>query len=123
NPRLDHLRICLPTFCKKHFAFLPVRDTKVRVRIFRSVSVRYFLKRVLLGRFYSSRPSSRINSRVGMNASVFLAAVTTAASSDKGEIAYIWDRATVEAKVIILCLVIFSIVAWTVMIFKAIQMR
>ena len=58
-----------------------------------------------------------------MNASLFLAAAATAASSDKGEIAYIWDRATVEAKVIILCLAIFSIVAWTVMIFKAVQMR
>jgi biopolymer transport protein ExbB/TolQ len=36
---------------------------------------------------------------------------------------YIWEQATIEAKVIIFCLVIFSIVAWTVMIFKAIQMR
>jgi len=40
-----------------------------------------------------------------------------------GELPYIWEQATIQAKVIIFCLVIFSIVAWTVMIFKAIQMR
>ena len=34
-----------------------------------------------------------------------------------------WEQATPEAKVIIFCLVIFSITAWTVMIFKALQMR
>jgi len=39
------------------------------------------------------------------------------------ELAYIWDQATPEAKVIIGCLVIFSIIAWTVMFTKAIQMR
>jgi biopolymer transport protein TolQ len=53
-----------------------------------------------------------------MNAPVFLAA----ASSDKGELSYIWGQATIEAKVIILCLVLFSIIAWSVMIFKAVQM-
>jgi biopolymer transport protein ExbB/TolQ len=56
-----------------------------------------------------------------MYAPVFLAAA--AANSSKGELPYIWEQATIEAKVIIFCLVIFSIVAWTVMIFKAIQMR
>jgi biopolymer transport protein ExbB/TolQ len=39
------------------------------------------------------------------------------------ELAYIWDQATPEAKVIIGCLVIFSIIAWTVMFTKATQMR
>jgi biopolymer transport protein ExbB/TolQ len=36
---------------------------------------------------------------------------------------YIWDQATPEAKVIIFFLIIFSVMAWFVMISKAIQMR
>jgi len=36
---------------------------------------------------------------------------------------YIWDQATPEAKAIIFCLLIFSIIAWSVMISKALQMR
>jgi biopolymer transport protein ExbB/TolQ len=39
------------------------------------------------------------------------------------ELVYIWGQATPEAKVIIVVLVVFSIVAWTVMISKALQMR
>ena len=39
------------------------------------------------------------------------------------ELLYIWDRATVEGKVVIFCLLILSIVAWFVMISKALQMR
>jgi biopolymer transport protein ExbB/TolQ len=39
------------------------------------------------------------------------------------ELLYIWSEATPEAKVIIGCLVIFSIMAWTVMIQKALQMQ
>jgi len=39
------------------------------------------------------------------------------------ELVYIWEQATPEAKAIIACLVVFSIVAWSVMISKAIQMR
>jgi biopolymer transport protein ExbB/TolQ len=39
------------------------------------------------------------------------------------ELVYIWGQATPEAKIIILVLVLFSIVAWTVMISKALQMR
>src|SRR6516225_5721588 len=53
-----------------------------------------------------------------MNAPVFFAAV-----NNEAELLYVWHKATPEAKVIILCLVIFSIVAWTVMIAKALQMR
>ena len=34
-----------------------------------------------------------------------------------------WEQATPEAKVIIVCLVLFSITAWSVMIGKALQMR
>ena len=41
----------------------------------------------------------------------------------EAELFFIWRQATPEAKAIILCLVIFSIIAWTVMIGKAIQMR
>ena len=39
------------------------------------------------------------------------------------ELVYIWEQATPEAKVIIFCLIIFSVMAWFVMISKAIQMR
>jgi biopolymer transport protein TolQ len=52
---------------------------------------------------------------------VFLAAA--AASANEPELAYVWRQATPEAKVIIGCLVLFSILAWSVMIAKAVQMR
>ena len=39
------------------------------------------------------------------------------------ELVYIWDQATPEAKVIIFCLIIFSVMAWFVMISKYIQMK
>lgn len=55
-----------------------------------------------------------------MNAPFFIAAVGSA--SKQAELLYIWDQATFEAKVIIVCLIIFSVVAWTVMIAKALQM-
>lgn len=41
----------------------------------------------------------------------------------KYELIYIWEQATPEAKAIIVCLIGFSILAWSVMISKAIQMR
>jgi biopolymer transport protein ExbB/TolQ len=53
-----------------------------------------------------------------MNAPVFFAA-----ANNEAELLYVWRQATPEAKVIIFCLVIFSIIAWTVMIGKALQMR
>lgn len=43
--------------------------------------------------------------------------------SNQAELIYIWNQATPEAKAIIICLVIFSIMAWSVMITKALQMR
>jgi len=56
-----------------------------------------------------------------MNApSLFFAA---AARSGEMEIIYIWGQATLEAKIIIICLGVFSIVAWSIMIKKAVQMR
>jgi len=55
-----------------------------------------------------------------MNAPVFLAA---ASNANQAELLYVWEQATPEAKVIIFCLIIFSITAWSVMIAKALQMR
>lgn len=56
-----------------------------------------------------------------MNAPVILAAA--AANAKQAELLYVWEQATPEAKVIIACLVVFSIIAWSVMIGKALQMR
>src|SRR6201997_2585946 len=56
-----------------------------------------------------------------MNVPIFLAAVGD--RSNTPELLYVWGQATPEAKVIIFCLFIFSIIAWAVMITKAIQMR
>jgi biopolymer transport protein TolQ len=56
-----------------------------------------------------------------MNAPVLLAA--TAGNANKAELLYVWEQATPEGKAIIFCLVIFSIIAWSVMIAKALQMR
>lgn len=52
-----------------------------------------------------------------MNAPIFFAA------GAQNELLFIWDRATIEAKIIIICLLFFSIMAWSVMISKALQMR
>ena len=56
-----------------------------------------------------------------MSAPIFLAAA--GANAHKAELLYVWEQATLEAKVIIVCLLFFSILAWSVMIAKAIQMR
>jgi biopolymer transport protein TolQ len=56
-----------------------------------------------------------------MNVPVFLAAV--GANGNEAELLFIWRRATPEGKAVIFCLLIFSIVAWSVMIAKLIQMR
>jgi len=52
---------------------------------------------------------------------LFFAAGGTA--SNKAELIYVFEQATPEAKVIIVILVLFSILAWSVMAAKAIQMR
>jgi biopolymer transport protein TolQ len=52
-----------------------------------------------------------------MNVPVYLLA------AQQPQIVYIWTSATLEAKVIILCLLVFSIFAWSVMISKALQMH
>jgi biopolymer transport protein ExbB/TolQ len=54
-----------------------------------------------------------------MNAFGFLAV----ANSNEAELLYVWRQATPEGKAVIVCLVLFSIIAWTVMIGKALQMR
>src|SRR2546421_3493717 len=43
--------------------------------------------------------------------------------SGQAELDYVWSQARPEAKIIIVCLAIFSIIAWSVMISKALQMR
>lgn len=57
-----------------------------------------------------------------MNALPLFAVVGNAAS-EQAELLYVWGKARPEAKVIIVFLMLFSIMAWSVMIFKAIQMR
>src|SRR6266487_4603407 len=56
-----------------------------------------------------------------MNAPVFIAAAV--ANANKAELLYVWEQATPEGKAVIVCLVLFSILAWSVMISKAVQMR
>jgi biopolymer transport protein ExbB/TolQ len=56
-----------------------------------------------------------------MDALCLFAVVGTA--SNKAELVYIWEQATPEAKAIIACLAIFSVLAWSVMTSKALQMR
>lgn len=45
------------------------------------------------------------------------------AAGSEHELLYVWKQATPEAKGIIFCLIIFSIIAWSVMIAKSLQMR
>ncbi|HMP83459.1 MAG TPA: MotA/TolQ/ExbB proton channel family protein [Verrucomicrobiota bacterium] len=56
-----------------------------------------------------------------MNGLCFFGAVGTA--SNKAELLYIWEQATPEAKIIIVLLMLFSVMAWSVMAYKALQMR
>src|ERR1043165_4414533 len=48
---------------------------------------------------------------------------TSPGPANEMELLYVWSQATVEAKVIIVVLLIFSIFAWSVMAAKALQMR
>src|SRR6266446_10063103 len=56
-----------------------------------------------------------------MNVLGFLA--VSVGRANQAELLYVWEQATPEAKAIIACLLIFSIIAWSVMIAKALQMR
>jgi biopolymer transport protein ExbB/TolQ len=44
-------------------------------------------------------------------------------ASNKAELIYIWEQATPEGKAVIVILLLFSILAWSVMTSKAVQMR
>ena len=55
---------------------------------------------------------------VGMIAHFLLA--QAGGSVGQYELVYIWTQATTEAKAIIFCLLLFSILAWSVMISKAV---
>jgi biopolymer transport protein TolQ len=56
-----------------------------------------------------------------MNAPVILAAAVGA--THDSQLVFVWTKASIEAKVIIVFLIFFSITAWSVMIGKALQMR
>ena len=45
------------------------------------------------------------------------------AASNQAELVYVWEQARPEAKAIIVLLIIFSIIAWSTMFYKASQMR
>jgi biopolymer transport protein ExbB/TolQ len=49
--------------------------------------------------------------------------IVVGAASNQAELIYVWTQATPEAKVIIGCLIVFSIIAWTTMVYKSVQMR
>jgi biopolymer transport protein TolQ len=44
-------------------------------------------------------------------------------ASSGSDLAFVWDKSTIEGKMIIIILVIFSMFAWTIMAYKATQMR
>jgi biopolymer transport protein TolQ len=44
-------------------------------------------------------------------------------ASKQADLVYIWEQATPEGKAVIACLAVFSVIAWSVMVSKAIQMR
>jgi biopolymer transport protein ExbB/TolQ len=56
-----------------------------------------------------------------MNELCLFAVVGT--NAQQSELLYIWDQATPEAKAIIVILMLFSVMAWSVMGYKAVQMR
>lgn len=45
------------------------------------------------------------------------------ARSQQLDLLYVWDKATLEGKAIIILLIVFSIVAWSIMATKAVEMR
>jgi biopolymer transport protein TolQ len=74
------------------------------------------IKILLLGRYVSSsRPSCNM-----MHVSF---CVVVGAVSGQSDLPYVWKQATIEAKAIIVFLFFFSIVAWSVIGYKVMQMR
>ena len=57
-----------------------------------------------------------------MNVLFFFAAAATSRQNEV-ELAYLWNKSTLEAKIIIVFLVVFSIFSWSIMVAKAVQMR
>ncbi|HEV2328219.1 MAG TPA: MotA/TolQ/ExbB proton channel family protein [Verrucomicrobiae bacterium] len=49
--------------------------------------------------------------------------VVVGAAYGQSDLPYVWKQATIEAKAIIVCLIAFSIVAWSVILYKAFQMH
>ncbi len=49
--------------------------------------------------------------------------IVVGAASNQAELIYVWKQATPEGKAVIACLFVFSIIAWSVMTSKAMQMR
>jgi len=49
--------------------------------------------------------------------------IVVGAASNQAELIYVWKQATPEGKAVIACLFVFSIIAWSVMTSKALQMR
>jgi len=49
--------------------------------------------------------------------------IVVGAASNQAELLYVWKQATPEGKAVIACLFVFSIIAWSVMTSKAMQMR
>lgn len=58
-----------------------------------------------------------------MNVLYCLAAATTAGKPSEMELVYLWNQSTLEAKIIIVSLLFFSIFAWSIMVAKSVQMR
>ena len=56
-----------------------------------------------------------------MNVPLFLAAAGV--KTHEAELPFIWSKTTLEGKGVVFCLLILSIVAWSVMISKVVQMR
>jgi biopolymer transport protein ExbB/TolQ len=52
-----------------------------------------------------------------------LSFVVVGAASNQAELLYIWKQATPEGKGVIACLIVLSIIAWSVMTSKVLQMR
>lgn len=54
---------------------------------------------------------------------VFCIFAAAAVRPKEVEISYLWDQSTLEAKIIIICLLAFSIFSWSIMVAKGLQMR
>ena len=58
-----------------------------------------------------------------MNVLYFFAAAAAKPAGGDVELAYVWEKATLEGKIVIICLLVFSIFSWSIMVAKALQMQ